>query len=177
MNKIEIFAQLFGILGSISMMLSNWQRSKRKMLLFLVFDNILYFIQYMLLKAYAGAVTNVIGFCRVLVFSNKGKENIKHKNLTLYIILFLYLISGILTYNSIIDCLPILATLAYTIFLWQDNIQKIRIGSSIMFLMWMIYDIVVKAYFGAIFECFLLITSIFSIIKLKKTTNDKLMEI
>jgi hypothetical protein len=30
MNKIEMFAQLFGILGSISMMLSNWQKSKSK---------------------------------------------------------------------------------------------------------------------------------------------------
>lgn len=47
MNKIEMFAQLFGILGSISMMLSNWQKSKSKMMLFLTFDSILYFIQYM----------------------------------------------------------------------------------------------------------------------------------
>ena len=111
MNKIEMFAQLFGILGSISM------------------------------------------------------------------ILLLYIMSGILTYNSIIDCLPILATLVYTIFLWQDNIQRIRIGSSIMFSMWMVYDRVVKAYFEAFFECLLLITSILSIIKLKRVTDDKIIKI
>lgn len=101
----------------------------------------------------------------------------KHKNIALYIILLLYITSGILTYNSIIDCLSILATLVYTIFLWQDNIQRIRIGSSIMFSMWMVYDIVVKAYFGALFECFLLITSILSIIKLHKGTDDKIIKI
>lgn len=177
MNKIEMFAQLFGILGSISMMLSNWQKSKNKMMLFLTFDSILYFIQYMLLRAYTGAFTNVISFFRVLIFSNKDKMVTKHKNIALYIILLLYITSGILTYNSIIDCLPILATLVYTIFLWQDNIQRIRIGSSIMFSMWMVYDIVVKAYFGAFFECFLLITSILSIIKLNKGTDNKIIKI
>ena len=55
MNKTEMFAQLFGIFGSISMMLSDWQKSKNKMMLFLTFDSILYFIQYMLLRAYSGA--------------------------------------------------------------------------------------------------------------------------
>lgn len=81
MNKSEMFAQLFGILGSISMMLSNWQKSKNKMMLFLTFDSILYFIQYMLLRAYTGAITNIISFFRVLIFSNKDKMIMKHKNI------------------------------------------------------------------------------------------------
>lgn len=47
MNKIEMFAQLFGIFGSISMMLSNWQKSKSKMMLFLTFDSIkIYNLKY-----------------------------------------------------------------------------------------------------------------------------------
>ena len=67
--------------------------------------------------------------------------------------------------------------MVYTIFLWQDNIKRIRIGSSIMFAMWMIYNIVVKAYFGALFECFLLFTSILSIFKLNKKTDEKIIRI
>lgn len=174
MNHIVIFAQLFGVLGSISMMLSNWQRSKNKMMLFLIFDSILYFIQYMLLKAYTGALTNVVSFFRIVLFSNKDKIVMKHKNIVLYIVLLMYLVSGILTFKSFIDILPIIATFVYTVFLWGDNTQKIRIGSSIMFLMWMIYDICVKAYFGAVFECLLLITSILAIFRLKKEQMIKL---
>lgn len=41
----------------------------------------------------------------------------------------------------------------------------------------MVYDIVVKAYFGAFFKCLLLITSILSIVKLKRVTDDKIIKI
>ncbi len=167
MNQIEIIAQIFGILGSASIILSNWQKSKNKMMIFILLDSIFYFTQYMLLKAHAGAVTNIVSFFRVILFSQKDKIKIKNKNILLYMILIMYLILGMITFKSFIDCLPIVATFIYTVFLWQDNTQKIRMGSSIMFSMWMIYDIFVKAYFGAIAECFLLITSILAIIKAK----------
>ncbi len=167
MNQIEIIAQIFGVMGSISIVLSNWQKSKNKMMIFVLLDSVFYFIQYMLLKAPAGAVTNIVSFFRVILFSKKEKIKMKNNNIILYMVLIVYLILGMLTFKTFIDCLPIIATIIYTIFLWQDNTQKIRIGSSIMFFMWMIYDIFVKAYFGAIAECFLLITSLLAIIKTK----------
>ena len=51
------------------------------MMLFLKYDSILYFIQYMLLRAYTGTITNIISFFRVLIFSNKDKMIMKHKNI------------------------------------------------------------------------------------------------
>ena len=160
----------------MSIVLSNWQKSKNKMMLFILFDSIFYFIQYVLLKANTGAVTNIVSFFRVILFSKKDKIKIKNKNILLYMILIVYLILGLLTFKTFVDCLPIIATIIYSIFLWQDNPQKIRIGSSIMFSMWMIYDICVKAYFGAIAECFLLITAILSIIKATREEKVELQK-
>ncbi len=100
MNIVEEVAQIFGTLGAISMLCSNWQKTRRKILFCLIFDGLFYFIQYILLKAYTGAFTNLISIVRVLTFNKKGTNDFFKKNYILYIILLLYIFIGIYTYSS-----------------------------------------------------------------------------
>ena len=46
------------------------------------------------------------------------------------IILLIYLIVGIITYDGIISTLPVIAAIIYTSVLWQDNLKIIRIGTE-----------------------------------------------
>ena len=165
MNIVEGLAQVFGTLGAISMLCSSWQKTRKKMLFCLIFDGLFYFIQYILLKAYTGAFTNLISIARVITFNKKGSNSFFKKNYILYIIILLYIIVGIYTYDGIISLLPTIATVIYTVALWQDDTKIIRYGSIMMFSMWLLYNIIVQAYISAVVEGILLIGTLISIIK------------
>ena len=96
----------------------------------------------------------------------------------LVIIIFLYVIINIFTYDGIISLFPAIASIIYAIVLWQDEPKNIRVGSSIMFGMWFVYNLIVRAYVAAFTELLLMISSIIAIIKLdlncfKEVRNEK----
>lgn len=164
--KLFIIAQILGGLGALSMMLSSWQKSRKKIFVFLLFDNLFYFLQYIALKAYAGAFVNIIGLGRTILFSSKGKTKFLSTNYSLYIIITLYIIVNIFTFDGITSLFPAIASVIYAVVLWQDDPRKIRIGSSIMLFMWFVYNLVVKAYVGALIEFILFISSVLAIVKI-----------
>lgn len=175
MTGIALVAQSFGMLSALSMMLSNWQKTKRRMLFCLLFDSIFCILQYILLGAFAGACTNIISLIRVIIFTKKEDNKFLNKNYILYTIILLYAIMGIITYDGIISILPSIATIIYTIVLWQDDSTKIRFGSVVMFSMWFIYNLAVGAYISSIVEVISLISAIMSIIKIDIINNKKIL--
>lgn len=161
-----VLAQIFGALGALSMMLSSWQKSRKKIFFFLFFDNIFYLIQYILLNAYAGAITNIVGLGRTYLFSKKGSNKFYSSNLPFAIVIVLYVIINIFTYDGIISLFPSVASIIYAFVLWQDDPKNIRKGTALMLFMWFIYNIVVKAYVGALTEFCLFTSSVIAMIKL-----------
>ena len=168
-------AQFMGLLGALSNVISSWQKTRKKMLFFLIFDTIFYTIQYLLLQAYVGACTNSVGLIRTITFSKKKSNKFFSTNWILYIIFLLYIIAGIVSLYfdgqlsekfSVISLFPIVASILYAIVLWQDKPKSIRIGSAIMLFMWCIYNIYVKAYLGAVVEFVLMCSTIIAIIKI-----------
>ena len=174
MNKF-ILAQIFGVLGACATILSCWQKERKRILFFLLFDNIFYFIQYLLLSAYTGAYTNIIGLIRLYLFGKKGKNDFFKKNYVLYIVILLYILIGVLTYKNLSSIFPVVSSIIYAVVLWQDNPKRIRIGSSIMLLMWCIYNVLVHAYVGALSEGILFMSSLFAIIKIDILKNKKIL--
>lgn len=71
MTGISLIAQVFGMFSALSMMMSNWQSTKKKMLFCLLFDSIFCILQYILLGAFTGVCTNIISLVRVNIFSKK----------------------------------------------------------------------------------------------------------
>ena len=178
--KLFVIAQIMGGLGAVSMILSSWQKSRKKIFLFLVFDNLFYFLQYIFLQAYAGAFTNIVGLFRTILFSKKGENKFLKTNYPLYLVIILYILINIFTYDGISSLFPALASIIYAFVLWQDEPKKIRFGSSIMLLMWFVYNLFVKAYVGALVEFTLFISAVVAIIKIdikdKKKEEQKLKE-
>ena len=164
--KLFVIAQIMGVFGAIAMLLSSWQKSRKRIFAFLVFDNLFYFLQYIFLKAYSGAFVNVIGLFRTALFSKKGSNKFLSTNYPLIIVLILYVIINIFTYDGVTSLFPAIASIIYAIVLWQDEPKNIRIGTSIMLAMWFIYNLYVKAYVGAITEFTLFASSVIAIIKI-----------
>lgn len=164
--NLFIVAQIMGVCGALAMMLSSWQKSRKGIFVFLIFDNIFYFLQYIFLGAYSGAFTNVIGLVRTITFSRKGKNKFLRTNYPLIVIIILYIAINILTYDGLTSLFPAIASIIYAVVLWQDEPKRIRLGSSIMLLMWFIYNLCVGAYVGALTEFTLFVSSVIAIIKI-----------
>ncbi len=164
--KLFVIAQIMGVFGAMAMLLSSWQKSRKRIFAFLVFDNLFYFLQYIFLKAYSGAFVNIIGLFRTVLFSKKGSNKFLSTKYPLIIVLVLYVIINIFTYDGVTSLFPAIASIIYAIVLWQDEPKKIRFGTSIMLLMWFIYNLYVKAYVGAVTEFTLFASSVIAIIKI-----------
>lgn len=176
MNRF-ILAQIFGLLGALSMLVSNWQKTRNKVLTFLIFDSLFYFIQYILLGALSGAFTNIVGLLRTITFKYKDKHKLLQSKITLLIISTVYVLIGIFTYNNLTSIFPVVASIVYSIVLWQNDVKKIRIGTSVMMLSWLIYNIAVGAYLSAVVEGVLLVSSVTAIIKLDILKKENVVEI
>ena len=173
MNLFKL-SQLFGILAAFSMFASSWQKTRNKILFYLIFDNIFYFLQYLLLGAYSGAMSNIVGLLRTISFSKKGKNRFYKTNIMLYIIVILHVFVGLVTYDGILSLFPIFASILYAIVLWQDNTTRIRIGTSIVLFMWIIYNFNIQAYISFLAYIVLFLSYLLSIIRIDIYSNEKL---
>lgn len=171
MDIYYIAAQFFGMLGLIVMVLALFQKSRSKMLLFVNFNCIFFIIEYLLLGALAGVGSNLVALCRTILFK-KRSENKKFDNIWIYTsVMAAYTITAILTYNGPISLLPIVAEYIYATALWQKDVRKIRYGTAIMVIFWLVYDILVQAWPSAICDMIVFVSTITSIIKFQ--TNEK----
>ena len=109
--------------------------------------------------------SNFFGIFRTYI----SKEKEKHKNLNKwYILLFFiigYAIIGFISFDGkIVSLLPIIAEIIYVIALWQKDVKKIRIGTLLMVILWLIYDIFVKAYPSMITDLIVMSSTIVAIV-------------
>ena len=158
-------AQGFGVLGLLVMIISLFQKDKDKMLKYVVFNGIFFGIEYLLLNAYSGMFSNFFGIGRTYV--SKEKENNEKLNKWYILMLFIvgYIIIGFISFDGkYISLLPIIAELIYVVTLWQKSVKKIRLGTLIMVILWLIYDIMVKAYPSLITDLIVMTSTIVAII-------------
>lgn len=158
-------AQGFGILGLLVMVISLFQKNKDRMLGYVVFNGIFFGIEYLLLGAYSGMFSNFFGIFRTYI----SKEKEKHKNLNKWHILLFFIIGyaiiGFISFDGkIVSLLPIIAEIIYVIALWQKDVKKIRIGTLLMVILWLIYDIFVKAYPSMITDLIVMSSTIVAIV-------------
>jgi len=164
---IFILAQLCGIIALILTVISVQFKTKEKIVMCSVFANIVVAIQFFLLNAITGAIISIINTVRCLIFYYYKKKDMKPSLVVLVLFEIVAIVSGIISWQNIWSLIPIIVTVVYTYGLWQDNVTVIRITTGIAGLGWSIYDIIVRAYVGAIQEISQFISAIISLIRNK----------
>ncbi len=160
-------AQFFGFLGLLAMVIALFQKSKSKMLFWVIFNCIFFSLEYLFLAAFLGMGSNVVALGRTYLFKKKDEDK-RFDSIWIYVIVMvLYTIIGIFTYDGLISLMPIIAEYIYATALWQKNVDHIRYGTAIMVVIWLIYDIIVQAYPSAICDTIVLISTLISIVKSK----------
>ena len=147
---IEITAQVIGILAMIMNCLSYQQKGRNGILFFQLGGSILFSINFFMLGAISGAILNLVGIARVLVFLSKEKLNAKHP-LWLALFITLYALSYVLIFtvfntpftlkNAILEILPVIAMTLTTISFRFSNAKAIRIFGIFNSPLWLIYNI------------------------------------
>ena len=139
------------------------------MLILQIIINILISIQYFLLEALTGVIVSITNVIRCIIFYNYKKKNKEPSKTFLILFIIIAVVSGILTWQNRFSIIPIIATIIFTYGLWQDNVKITKICTAITAGNWLVYDIVVRAYSGALEFLLEGISAIIAVIRYEKS--------
>ena len=116
-----IVAQFFGILVIIANILAMQMRKKKQILFLFILANLFSSINFILLKSYTGAI-----ICAFAILQNFINDIFERKGLivpgkVIFTYALISVILGALTYNNLIDVIPVICSLLYTIIIIQSK--------------------------------------------------------
>lgn len=150
-NWYEVFVQLIGVIGIIAG-LSAFQCNKHSHALALkMTEEGAFGIQYFLLGGYTGAVLNLVGIFRNLIFAYLGNRD-KQKELKYarMILGALFAVLGLLSWEGYISILIIFAKVLSTLAYGTTNMKKMRIMLSVTCVCWICYNYYIGSVAGVI---------------------------
>ena len=150
MIKINIIANIVGVLAVILFVLSYQLKTRKGIVLCNAVSRALYVLQYLLLRAFEGAVLDVLGIVASIFAQNKDKSFIKkYLKIVIISINLLIIAMGILLYENIFSLLPMFGVLLHTGAFWLTNEKHIRRISFLGSPFWLVYNIISGAYGSA----------------------------
>lgn len=149
-----IFIQVIGILAWLMLMLSYYRKDTDRILVFQIIGTVLYCLHYGLLGAWSGLF---ICACETLFDFGYYKTD-KDKYIYMSSVP-IRIIGGLFGFQSFIDILPITASLTdgYTL---TKKKKVVVIGAVISYTLWVIYDIFVMSYSGAITDGMIVLSNL-----------------
>lgn len=140
---MNVFCQLIGFGALIAMGLSYWQDDKRTILLWQVVANLIFAIHYTLLHARSGALCSFFQIVVLLLFLLQEKFNWS-KLVTAIPIVAVFLLIAVVTYETPVTVLPIVASLAALLPFFQSRQRVIQVAGIASGLSWLVYVIAVS---------------------------------
>lgn len=160
-----IVAQILGVLGTACNVISMQLKKKEQILRCFILAGIFFTFNYLLLNGYTGAIVCMIATMQTIVSYILAKKEKEVPKWLIAIFFILSIIGGILTYQNIIDILPILGGITYTCSILQKEEKYIRWISLCNYVLWLIYDMFVRAYSTAISDSICIISTAIGIIR------------
>lgn len=153
MTPLDTVGQIIGFIGTTAFFISYQQREQRRIIFYQIIGISMFVTHFFMLKAYTGAVLNVLGVIRAVVYYNADKKWAKTK-LWFYGLLTAYIVAGILIWEDWFSLLPILAMVLSTFAFVTENALRFRLLNFPCSPMWMTYNIHHYSISGTITECF-----------------------
>ncbi len=141
-----IVAQIMGILVLILHVLSMQINDKKKIIFLMVLINVFSAISFILLGSLSGAL--ICGFAVMQAIVNKHFESKSGKVpkgiVAVYIVISI--IIGVVSFKKLVDVIPTICSIMYSITILQSKEKNIRILSLINMLLWVAFDLSYGAY-------------------------------
>ena len=139
-----VLAQISGFLAWIALLISYYRKNTNKILVLHILSIVFYLLNYVFLGAWAGIFIIAVELIRDSLYYKTDKDNLIFlSTIPIYIILF------IIYRNDFVELIPIAASLLEGFTLTKKKIIVVP-GALIVYSMWVIYDISVGAYTGAL---------------------------
>lgn len=166
-------AQFIAIIICIVACTSYLVKKKTKYLIMQIIVNILYGVQYILLGAFSAAISNGVSILKYIVFGINAKNEKKNPKWQLVLFCILSIVLSIVVVNEWYTWIPIITAVLFTYAVWQDSPIMLRIIVIICNILWVIFNILVKAYVSAIYSGTECIFALITLIKLIRNKNKQ----
>jgi hypothetical protein len=131
-----ISAQLVGFAAMACGIISFQSRERAKILTFQTLSNFLWVISYLILSKPAAVVANLIGTLRNVLYMFRGKRKFADSKAIPMFFIAVFIISGIITYQTPFDLLPMFAMVISTIAFFVKKENTIRWLSLLVAVSW-----------------------------------------
>ena len=141
--------QILSLLSNAILLVVSILKVKRKVLLLAnVVINLLLAASYFCLKGYSGAVCSLICVAVVAVFYFKEKIR---KHIWIPILFSIaFIVFGIITWQNLASIIPVIGNIILVIAFWCDNEPTIKSLIAVVAALWIVYNIIIRSYFGII---------------------------
>ena len=147
MESIDVnfwIIQLIGIIAWLLIVISYYRNNTNKILIVQIISNVLWCLHYFLLGAYSGLFICIFEMVRDGLYYKTDADD--------YIFLAsvpVYIIYGIVSYTGFVELLPIFSSTidGYTL---TKKKKVVVFGAVISYTIWVIYDLAVMSYSGAL---------------------------
>ena len=170
MGVKEIIGQCFGIAGLIIFVLSFQCKENKKLVFVQGIGGMMFFLNFLLIGAYGGALFNLTILVRGILYTKKDKRWKLFLVEALFTVAYIYsltLVKGDLL-QIVLTTLPYVSLLIMSILMWKDNGKQIRIFQiGALSPAWLIHNIFNFTLGGILAELFNIISAIISLLRFK----------
>ena len=169
---LYILSQVLVVISDIFCIISMLNNKKKNIVLFLIVSCMLFVSHYMCLDAYTGAAIGIIEIVFLLtmyVLELKGKT--KYNVLCSVITICLTIVMSVLTWDTWLSALPMLAMIIYLVAMLFANVIIVKLGTFIRLTLNGLYMLLIRSYFGAALSVVILVCTIIGIVKDYKEKN------
>ena len=172
MNIIYVASQIAGFIAFVLSLIAYHRKEKKQIFQTMMIANIMDIIHYILLGAYSGMVTKIIALIRNKIIIVKEKNKKINNKIVLFILLAIYVVSGVLTYKNIYSILPIIAAMIYLHFVWNGNELKVKKVAFYCYFLWLIYNICVFSIAGVTSNIVSIISTFIAVYRERKYSKE-----
>lgn len=176
MSVKEILGQVFGIFGLLIFVFSFQCKNSKKLVFVQGIGGMMFFINFLLIGAYGGALFNLTILIRGLLYTKKNHKIWKPLLVEiLFTIAYIYSLSFIKgdILQIVLTTLPYVSLLIMSVFMWNEDGKKIRyfqVGA--LSPAWLIHNIFNFTLGGILAEIFNMASVVVSLVRFKKHGND-----
>ena len=171
-------AQVCFIIAYALLAMTYKLRSRKQILVISLASLVAFAAAYAFSEAWSGLAMMGVALIRNVTFILQNKRD-KSKKITkidwiiLVVLLLIALVFAIFTYDGWLSLLPVMATMIYTVSVWQKNTRVYRLLGIPTSLLLLGYHIFIRSIFGIILECVLFIAVMVGVVTEKKTNRKK----
>lgn len=172
--KINILAQVFGLIGLIFVVIAYQKNDKLSFLKFCNLQFCFTILESLLLLAYTSVFKIGSGIFRNLVVAHYLKTNKKMPKIWNLIFILMVVVPSMFFINSWVAYLPIFSSIVSTLVTCQNNFKLLKCGGIVVEIISMTHSLFIGAYVGFIRQSIILIAIIIGLIKyIKYEKNQK----